>query len=251
MAHLCIYIPIHVTPTHTYTYDTNTYIFRQNVFVGVKRPRTARKASWNPAGIEPVHWKPADINPSSLKWVKIKVHVSSELLVQIKQKRVHGVENPLPRSFLGGSSAMQRPGNSDKNTGRHQKTPYNAKILRREFQTSGGARRQGAKAPCRRVPITTAKISNKFLGESSYISNTLSRESPQFQTSFQASKLSPRHSKHLPGNQVDLEIQLVRERSRSDMWFVTNFSNHSSKSHTSCSSAQSSQSLVLQGGEDP
>jgi len=27
MAHLCIYIPIHMTPIHTYTYDTNTYIF--------------------------------------------------------------------------------------------------------------------------------------------------------------------------------------------------------------------------------
>jgi len=69
-----------------------------------------------------------------------KVYVSSRLMVQIKQKRVHGVENPLPRSFLGGSSAMQRPGNNDKNTVRPPKSPYNAKILRREFQTSGGAR---------------------------------------------------------------------------------------------------------------
>ena len=31
-----------------------------------------------------------------------KGHVSSELMVQMKQKGVHGVENPLPRSFLGG-----------------------------------------------------------------------------------------------------------------------------------------------------
>jgi len=44
----------------------------------------ARKASWNPAGIETVHWKPADINPGSLKWVKIKMHLSSELMIQIK-----------------------------------------------------------------------------------------------------------------------------------------------------------------------
>jgi len=63
----------------------------------------ARKASWNPAGVEPVHWKPADINPGALKWVKIKMHVSSELMVQIKQKGVHRIETPLPRSFLGGS----------------------------------------------------------------------------------------------------------------------------------------------------
>jgi len=54
------------------------------------------------SGVEPVHWKPADINPGSLKWVKIKMHFSSELIVQIKQKKVYGVETPLPRSFLGG-----------------------------------------------------------------------------------------------------------------------------------------------------
>jgi len=33
------------------------------------------------------------------KW---EIHVSSELMVQIKQKGVYGVENPLPRCFLGG-----------------------------------------------------------------------------------------------------------------------------------------------------
>jgi len=46
--------------------------------------------------------KPADINPSSLKWVKIRKKFSSELMVQIKQKSVYGVENPRPNSFLGG-----------------------------------------------------------------------------------------------------------------------------------------------------
>jgi len=30
------------------------------------------------------------------------MHVSSELMIQIRQKGVYGVENPLPRSFLGG-----------------------------------------------------------------------------------------------------------------------------------------------------
>ena len=29
--------------------------------------RAAWKASWNSAGVEPVHWKPAGINPGSLK----------------------------------------------------------------------------------------------------------------------------------------------------------------------------------------
>jgi len=33
---------------------------------------TARKAPWNPVGVEPVHRKPADINPGSLKWVQIR-----------------------------------------------------------------------------------------------------------------------------------------------------------------------------------
>ena len=45
--------------------------------------------------------------------------------------------------------------------------------------------------------ITTAKISNKFSQESSYISNTFSRESPKFQTGFHVGKRSARHSKDL------------------------------------------------------
>jgi len=65
--------------------------------------------------------------------------------------------------------------------------------------------------------ITTTTISNKFSLESPYISNTFSRESPKFQTDFQLSKGSPRHSKDLPEIGVDLEIQifqvnLLRER---------------------------------------
>jgi len=39
------------------------------------------------------------------KW---EIHVSSELMVQIKQKGVYGVENPLPRSFLGGGTHCMR-----------------------------------------------------------------------------------------------------------------------------------------------
>jgi len=40
------------------------YIFRGNC-------HHARKAAWNPAGVEPIYWKPADINPGSLKWVQL------------------------------------------------------------------------------------------------------------------------------------------------------------------------------------
>jgi len=46
--------------------------------------------------------KPADINPSSLKWVNIRKKFSLELMVQIKHKSVYGVETPHPNSFLGG-----------------------------------------------------------------------------------------------------------------------------------------------------
>ena len=59
---------------------------------------------------------------------------------------------------------------------------------------------------CKRIPqtedirlqiFTNAKISNNVLQESPYISNTFSRESPNFHTSFHVNKRSPRHSKDL------------------------------------------------------
>jgi len=56
--------------------------------------------------------------------------------------------------------------------------------------------------------ITTAQNSNKLLPESPYTSNTFLREFPGFHTRFHERKRSPRHSKDLPGNQVDLEIQI-------------------------------------------
>jgi len=40
--------------------------------------------------------------PAHSNGYKWEMHVSSELMVQIKQKGIYGVENPLPRSFLGG-----------------------------------------------------------------------------------------------------------------------------------------------------
>ena len=33
---------------------------------------SARKTSWNPVGVEPVHWKPEDINPGPLNWVQMR-----------------------------------------------------------------------------------------------------------------------------------------------------------------------------------
>jgi len=48
----------------------------------------------------------------------------------------------------------------------------------------------------------------KFSRESPCISNTLSRESPTFQTNFHVIERSPCHPKDLLGNRVDLEIQV-------------------------------------------
>jgi len=50
---------------------------------------TARTASWNPAGAEPMHYnyKTADIEPGSLKWVKSGKYFSLELMVQINKRR--------------------------------------------------------------------------------------------------------------------------------------------------------------------
>jgi len=63
---------------------------------------SARKSSWNLAGIEPVHCKLADIDPRSLTLDLLGKWFNSELMVQIKPKSVYGVENPHPRIFLGG-----------------------------------------------------------------------------------------------------------------------------------------------------
>ena len=39
---------------------------------GILEIVSARKTSWNPAGVESVYWKPTDISPGSLEWVKIR-----------------------------------------------------------------------------------------------------------------------------------------------------------------------------------
>jgi len=40
---------------------------------------------WNPAGSDPVHWKPADIDPDSLIVVQIGKTLQFEFMVQVKQ----------------------------------------------------------------------------------------------------------------------------------------------------------------------
>ena len=60
----------------------------------------ARKPSWKPAGIEPIHWKPVDMNPGSLMMVRIQNTFSAESIAQIKQKTGSGVEN-LTRNLQG------------------------------------------------------------------------------------------------------------------------------------------------------
>ena len=61
--------------------------------------------------------------------------------------------------------------------------------------------------------ITNAKISDKFSRDSTYISNTFSQESPNFQTGFYVSKQSPHHLKEFTGNPDNLEIQKIQVRS--------------------------------------
>jgi len=56
----------------------------------------------------------------------------------------------------------------------------------------------------------TAKIAYKFSRESPYISNAFSRGSPKFPTGFHMRKRSPRDSKDLPENRVDLKIQIFQ-----------------------------------------
>jgi len=72
----------------------------------------------------------------------------------------------------------------------------------------------GLKPLCCFPPITTAKVSNKFLRESPYISNKFSRESPDFQTRFRGSKWSPPHSKDLSAKLRDPNSDLHREGHR-------------------------------------
>ena len=87
-----------------------------------------------------------------------------------------------------------------------------AKALLRRAPLGSGVLRvarggSGAKAPALAARPDCQNFQQVFAG-GLYISNTFSRECPTFQTGFLVSNRSPRHSKDLPENQVDLEIQI-------------------------------------------
>jgi len=76
------------------------FSFLYSCFSDIVRLRTKRLLESSGCRTRPL--KPSDINLGSLKWVKIKMHVSSELMVQIRTNRAYGVETPFSNSFLGG-----------------------------------------------------------------------------------------------------------------------------------------------------
>ena len=104
------------------------------------------------------------------------------------------------------TSEGERKGEGEREKGREkQKAPVSFK-LQVSLQDSSEALPQVEEIVLQ--IITTAKMSIKFPRESSCISNTFSRESPKFHTIFQLSKRNPRHSKHLSGKLIHLEIEI-------------------------------------------
>ena len=63
----------------------------------------ARQAAWNPAGFEPVHWKLANINHGSLKWVQMKNELKFGANGTKSNKRVYTKSK---RHFQDASLAM-------------------------------------------------------------------------------------------------------------------------------------------------
>jgi len=63
---------------------------------------TARKVSGNPAGVDPVHCKSAHGPRLTCYWYTWETDFTLELMVQIKKKTGHMLENPHPRSVLYG-----------------------------------------------------------------------------------------------------------------------------------------------------
>jgi len=53
--------------TYKYSCDTYEWVMAHIWMSHVTHMNPARKASWNPAGVNPVHWKTAEINPDSLQ----------------------------------------------------------------------------------------------------------------------------------------------------------------------------------------
>jgi len=95
LIHMCLYLLIHQSQSpnpETQFLGTNSNRTKISFWISTMRYRGiwvtrfgrfrgccifrgnchhARKAAWNPAGVEPIYWKPADINPGSLKWVQL------------------------------------------------------------------------------------------------------------------------------------------------------------------------------------
>jgi len=104
--------------------------------------------------------------------------------------------------------------------------------------------------------ITNVKISTKFSLYSPYISNTFSRESPSFHTSFQVCKRSPLHSKDLTIKSLDLEIQIFQnwsppwvDASTTSVihltWHICHMPLYVSDLNDTCFMSQSSDTYVL------
>jgi len=68
---------------------------------------SARKVSWNAAGVEFIHWKPADIDPGSLIGAQIQNNTRFRVVGTKQPEGVYGVKIPLPRSFWCGKGAIQ------------------------------------------------------------------------------------------------------------------------------------------------
>ena len=63
--HVCVYIHLH----------THEYIYISYIHIVIFSSQPTRKSPWNPAGVEPVHLKPADIDPGSLIVEQIQIDI--------------------------------------------------------------------------------------------------------------------------------------------------------------------------------
>ena len=76
--HVCISVHLSFYPSTCYPFFTNVRIYIYPSLYPTQK--TAR----NLAGVEPVRWNPADLNPGSLKWVKTRKYFIPKVMVQIK-----------------------------------------------------------------------------------------------------------------------------------------------------------------------
>jgi len=70
---------------------------------GLVASNIAQKASWNPVGVEPIHWKPAHINSGSpVSGTNQKRTLVRSKWYDSNKKGGTRAGTPHPRSFLGG-----------------------------------------------------------------------------------------------------------------------------------------------------